>query len=180
MDTSTSFSRSIREVSVLELKNSDLPEERELAGRITSLVQLAAAELKPILKYVTSPVALIENGQRGFSIQHTRALLLHNSYGSTNGHKTRGAVLFLGEDGNFFTALHSSVTGPNNYDVKRGYSTCEAVWEAFPAQIVLDRLIGAFKEAATKREEFLENIRAYTGRLEERRKQLLTLLALLK
>ena len=164
MDTSIS----VEGKSYEGLMTSGFAEEKELAEKMAKVVDEIVTEIKPVLKYVSQPIPLLEDDQhcpsrvprldtRGVEIDRIR----ESGSGITR-------CIFLGEDGKFFT---SKLCSGGHYQGQSG--NMHYSWQLVPLEKLIEGLQKIFQAATQKREHHLASIR-------ERSEKLDTVLAILK
>lgn len=165
MDTSIS----VEGKSYEGLMTSGFAEEKELAEKMAKVVEEIVAEIRPVLKYVSQPIPLLEetehNPDRVARFDERGVEIYTVTFESGD------KCVFLGEDGKFFAAKACYTNGWHHYHGRSG--DMQYSWQLVPLEKLIEGLQKIFQAATQKREHHLASVR-------ERSEKLDTVLAILK
>jgi hypothetical protein len=171
MDTSNN-----QDFKVIDLERSQHPEDMELAKQATEVMEALIEKLKPIFRYISAPIPLLQRSEEAEQCDHPNMNMMspnNNSYRAVEliTITPPGEVLFLHEQGWFFVGLLCSVRRhPKHYHLRQDDNT--AVWKLVPFQVLVAAIEKALRQAEEKRQEHLASI-------QQRREQLKQILEIL-
>lgn len=172
MDTSNSF-------RVFDLKRSQFPEDLELAIKARGVVIALIEKLKPLLRHIAVPVPVVDYGPENCSKPNFH---IGNPYGSDRAIKLFEVesvdpgleeMLFLSENGGFFTAWHCRSSQPqkDHYHMTRCQAKIERSywesWELAPFDKLIASLDKAFRQGEEKQQQYLQGIKERREMMDE-------------
>jgi len=177
MDTSNSSSS--KDFRVYDLQKSWSAADSELAEKVQKVMATLIEKLKPVLRYLTVPVPVLD-----FDVEENcnrPNLHIVNPY---SGHRAielfeiegirQGTVemLFLREDGKFFTAIRCPFHPHQmHYHGRRiqqdNIFISASTWELAPFEKLIASLNGVLRQAEEKRQQHLQSIRERREKLDE-------------
>ena len=150
MDTSNN--QNFQDFKVIDLEKSQHSEDRELAVKAEEVVKVLIEKLKPVLRYIATPVPFIQGDYRAIALGEM-------------GEAGRGGTLFLLENGHFIVGeLDSSCKDPNHYQFR---SSGSDLWKLIPLGVLIASLEKALREAEEKREQHLQAVKERREKLDE-------------
>lgn len=150
MDTSNS--QNFQDFRVIDLERSQHSEDRELAVKAEEVVKVLIEKLKPVLRYIATPVPFIQGDYRAITLGEI-------------GEAGRGGTLFLCENGHFIIGeLDSFSKDPDHYQFR---SSGSDQWKLIPLGVLIASLEKALREAEEKREQHLQAVKERREKLDE-------------
>ena len=167
-----------------ELLMSDDPEEHALGMKAKKVVVGILEELRPILKYVVAPLAVLPEGYALDGCGYSKKKRCPNNIGDPYYSQLRGVklcvvktyrpdisgVLFLGENGQLFTSVRCPDPEPEHYHDQYDVTQSGMAADTW-GRAKFGELIAALKQmladATCKRETHLASIRERSEKLDE-------------
>lgn len=183
MDTSNNLTS----FSVMELRTSGFPDEAALAEKAEQILWGLVDQLKPVLRYIANPIPIIAGvaGPPGckdivnpFDPEYYQGLSERAVELGKNPKSTLSSILFLGEDGEFFTAEECPFAPKNSrhFHYKKSWGDLRKIvlydkwvgsWDEYPFDYLIAHLQAAFHKAKEKREKHLASIAERSSKLDQ-------------
>lgn len=177
MDTSKNLNLTDFSLSIADMREG-FHEDVELADKVVRVIHTLIQQLKPVLRYVATPILIVNTGidsqyccARGvkegkISTRYVRAVEIGKN---SKIFPTDDVVLFLREDGEFFSSSEREccTTDFHHYHFQ---TLREKSWEDlilhYPINQLIDKLQRVFDDTKEKREKHLASIAERSDKLD--------------